>query len=160
MLLYLSKNQFSSVPLLTHVWLFVTPGTTACQASLCITNSQSLLKLMSIKSVMPSNHLTLCHSILLPPTFNLSQDEHLFQGSVLHTRWPKYWSFSFSMSPSNEYWGLISFRTDWLDLLAVQVTLKSLFQHHSIKASILWCSAFFIVQLTFIHDYRKNHSFD
>ena len=95
-----------------------------------------------------------------PPTFNLSQHGHLFQESVLHIRWPNYWSFSFSMSPSNEYSGLISFRMNWLDLLAVQGTLKSLLQHHSLKASILSSSAFFIVQLRFIYDYWKNHSFD
>ena len=120
----------------------VTSWIAAHQASLSITNSWSLLRLMSIESVMPSNHLIL----LLypsPPAFNLSQPQ-----SVLHIRWPKYWSFSFSISPSNEYSGLISFRMDWLDLLAVQGTLKSLLPHHSPKASILQCSAFFMVQLS------------
>ena len=104
-------------------------------------------------------HLKLCCPLLL--RLSVFPNIRVFScESALHIRWPKYWSFSFSVNPSNEYSGLIFFRTDWLDLLAVQVTLKSLFQHHSIKASILWCSAFFIVQLTFIHDYRKNHSFD
>ena len=116
-----------------------TPWTTAHQASLSITNSCSLHKLMSIELVMPSSHLTLCHSLLLPlsifPSIRVFSNE-----SVLHIRWPKYWSFSFSISPSNEYSGLISFRMDWLDLLAVQGTLRSLLQHHSSKASILWCS--------------------
>ena len=120
--------------------------------SLSITNSGSLLKLMSIESVMPFNHLILCHPrLLLPsvfPSIRVFSNE-----SVLHMRWPKYWSFSFSISPSNEYSGLISFRMDWLDLLAVQGTLKSLLQHHSSKASINQRSAFFIVQLTSIHDY-------
>ena len=117
------------------------------QASLSITNSRSLLKLMSIESVMPSNHLILCHPLLLLPS--IFPSIRVFSNeSVLHIRWPKYWSFSFSISPSNEYSGLISFRMDWLDLLAVQGTLKSLLQHHSSKTSILWCSAFFIVQLS------------
>ena len=124
----------------------MTPWTAARQASLSITNSWSLLKHMSIESVMPSNHLILCCPLLLPPSIfpniRIFSDE-----SVLHNRWPKYWSFSFSISPSNEYSALISFRMDWLDLLAVQGTLKSLLQHHSSKASILRCSAFFIVQL-------------
>ena len=118
------------------------------QDSLSITNSWSLLKLKSIESVMPSNHFILCHpSLLLPsifPSIRVFTDE-----SVLHIRWPKYWRFSFSISPSNEYSGLISFRMDCLDLLAVQGTLKSLLQHHSSKASILWCSAFFVVQLSY-----------
>ena len=122
--------QFSSVQSLSPVWLFVTPWTAAHQASLCITNSQSLLKLMSIESVMPSNHLILCRPLFLPPSIfpsiEVSSNE-----SVLCSRWPKYWSFSFSISPSNEYSGLISFRIDWLDLLAVQGTLKTLLQHHS-----------------------------
>ena len=139
--------RVSSVQSLSRVRLFVTPWTTAHQASLSITNSWSLLKLMSIESVMPSNHLILCRPLLLPPSIFLSirvfSDE-----SVLHIRWPKYWSFSFSISPSNEYSGLISFRVDWLDLLTVQGTLKSLLQHHSSKASILRRSAFFIVQLS------------
>ena len=134
-----------------------TPWTAACQASLCTTNSQSLLKLMSITLVMPSNHLILCHPLLLLPSIFPSIGVFSNE-SVLHIRWPKYWSFSFSISPSNEYSGLISF---WLDLLAVQGTLKTLFQHYSSKASILQRSAFFIVQLSHpIHDYWKNHSFD
>ena len=124
----------------------MTPWTSASQASLSITNSQGLLKLMSIESVMPSNNLILCHPLLLLPSMfpsiRVFSDE-----SALCIRWPKYWSISFSISTSNEYSGLISFRTDWFDLLAVQGTLKSLLQHHSSKASILWHSAFFIVQL-------------
>ena len=127
--------------------------TAACQASLSITNSQSLLKLISIESVMPSNHLILCHPLLLPPTI-LPSIRFFSNGSVLHIRWPKDWSFSFSISPSNEYSGLISFRMDWLDLLAVQGTLNSLLQHHSSKASILQHSAFFIVQLS--HPYMTT----
>ena len=128
--------HFSSVHF-SRVRLFATPWTAACQASL--SNSQSLLKLMSIESVMPSNHLILCRPLLLPssifPSSRVFSDE-----SVRCIRWPKYWSFSFSISPSSEYSGLISVRMDWLDLLAVQGTLKSLLQHHSSKASILWCS--------------------
>ena len=123
----------------------VTPWTAALQASLSITNSQSLLKLMSIASVMPYNHFILCYPFLLPPSI-FPSIKVFSNESVLPIRWPKYWSFSFSISPSNEYSGLISFRMDWLDLLAVQGTLKSLLQHHSSKASILRCSAFFIVQ--------------
>ena len=120
----------------------------ARQASLSITNSQSLLKLMSIESVMPSNHLIFCHPLLLPPS--VFHSIRVFSNeSVLCIRWPKYWSFNFSISPSNEHSGLLSFRMDWLDLLAVQGTLKSLLQHHSSKASILHCSAFFIVQLSY-----------
>ena len=127
---------FNSVQSLSHVRLFATPWTEVCQASLSITNTQSLLKLMSIESVMPSNHLILCHPLLPPSIFPIIR---VFSNeSVLHIRWPKYWSFSFSISPSNEYWGLISFRIEWFDLLAVQGTLKSLLQHHSSKASILW----------------------
>ena len=123
----------------------VTPWTTACQASLSITNSQSLFKLMSIELVIPSNHLILCCPLLLPPS--IFPNIKVFSNeSVLHIRWPKYWSFS--ISPSNEYSGLISFRMDWLDLLVVQGTLKSLLQHHSSKASIHQRSAFFIVQLS------------
>ena len=134
----------SSVQSLNHVWLFVTPWTEAHQASLSITNSWSLLKLMSIESVMPSNHLILCHPIFLLPS--IFPSIRVFSNeSVLRIRWPKYWSFSFSISPSSEYSGLISFRMDWLDLLAVQGTLKSLLQHHSSKASILQRSALFIV---------------
>ena len=139
--------QDSSVQSLSCVLLFVTPWTIACQASLSITNSQSLLKLMSIESVMPSNHLILCRPLLLLPS--IFPSTRVFSNeSVLHIRWPKYWSFSFNISLSNEYSGLISFRTEWFDLLAVQGTLKSLLQHHSSKASILRCSAFFIVQLS------------
>ena len=134
---------FSSVQSLSCVWLFVTPWTAARQASLSITNTQSLLKLVSIESVMPSSHLILWHPLpLLPSIF--SGIRVFSNESILLIRWPKYWSFSFSISPSNEYSGLISFRIDWLDLLAVQRTLKSLLQHHSSKTSILWCSAFFI----------------
>ena len=138
----LSQLCFSSVQSLSHVWLFATPWTTARQASLSITNSWSLLKLMSIVSMMPSNHLTLCRPLLLLPSI-FSSIRVFSDESVLCIRWPKYWSFSFSISPSNEYLGLISFRMDWLDLLAVQGTLRSLLQHHSSKASIFWCSAFF-----------------
>ena len=126
--------QFSSVQLLSHVQLFVTPWTAARQASLSITNSQSSLKLMSIESVMPSSHLILCRLLLLLPS-TFPSIKVFSNESVLHTKWPNYWSFSFSISPSNEYSGLISFRTDWFDLLAVQEILKSLFQHHSSKAS-------------------------
>ena len=139
--------QFSSVQSLSRVWLFAAPWTAACQASLSITNSQSLLKLMSIESVMPSNHLILCRPLLLPPS--IFTNIRVFSNeSALRIKWPKYWSFSFNISPSSEHSGLISFRMDWLDLLAVQGTLKSLLQHHSSKASILRCSAFFIVQLS------------
>ena len=138
--------QFSSVQLLSCVQLFANPWTTAHQASLSITNSWSFLRLMSTESVMPSNHLILCRPpLLLPlifPSITFFSDE-----SVLLNRWPKYWSFSFNISPSNEYSGLISFRMDEFDLLTAQGALKNLSQHHSLKASILWCSAFFIVQL-------------
>ena len=130
--------MISSVQLLSRVRLFATPWTAARQTSLSITSSQSLLRLMSIKLVMPSNHLILCRPLLLLtsifPSIRVFSSE-----SVLHIRWPKYWSFSFSISPSNEYSGLISFKIDWFDLLAIQETLKSLLQHHSSKASILWC---------------------
>ena len=140
--------QFSSVQSLSHVRLFETPLIAAHQASLSITNSWSLLKLIPIKSVMPSNHLILCRPLLLlppiPPSIRVFSN-----GSTLHMRWPKYWSFSFSISPSNEHPGLISFRMDWLNLFAVQGTLKSLLQHHSSKASIFWHSAFFTVQLSY-----------
>ena len=136
--------------MISHVQFFETPWTAACQASLSITNSRSLLKLMSIESVMPSNHLILCHPLLLPPSI-FPSIRVCSNESVLHIRWPKYWSFSFSISPSNEYSGLISFRMDWLDLLEVQGTLKSLLQHYSSKASILWHSAFFIVQLSHLY---------
>ena len=138
-------HQFSSVQLLSHVWLFVTPWTAAWQNSLSIINSQSLLKSMSIEWVMPCNHLILCCPLLL---FSIFPSIRAFSyESVLPISWPKYWSFSFSISPSNEYSGLIYFRINWFDLLAVQGTLKSLLQLHSSKASILWRSAFFIVQL-------------
>ena len=139
---------FSSVQSLSRVRPFVTPWITARQASLSITNSQSSLRLTSIESVMPSSHLLLCHPLLLlpqiPPSIKVFSNE-----STLRMRWPKYWSFSFSIIPSNEQPGLISFRMDWLDLLAVQGTLKSLLQHHSSKASVLRCSAFFIIFVTF-----------
>ena len=151
--LYIFSNHqepISSLQSLSRVRHSATPWTAAHQASLSITNSQSLLKLMSIESVMPSNHLILCHPLLLPPsvfpTIRVFSNE-----SVLHIRWPKYWSFSFSISPSNEYSGLISSRMNWLDLLAVQGTPKSLLQHHNSKASILQPSAFFIVQLSHLY---------
>ena len=133
--------------LLSHVRLFATQWTAAHQASLSITDSQSLLKLMSIKSVMPSKHLLLCHPLLLLPS--IFPNIRVFPNeSVLCIRWPKYWGFSFSINPSNEYSGVISSKTDWCDLHAVQGTLKSLLQHHSSKTSILWHSAFFMVQLS------------
>ena len=151
--------QFSSVaqlcPTLCVRWI------AALQASLSITNCRSLPKPMSIELVMPFNHLILCRPLLLPPS--IFPSIRVFSNeSILHIRWPKYWSFSFSISPSNEHPGLISFRMDWLDLLAVQGTLKSLLQHHSSKASIHRCSAFFIVQLSHpsIHDHWKNNSLD
>ena len=153
-----SNNKFSinvisvAVQSLSHVRLFVTSWTVAHQASLSITNSQSLLKLMSIESVIPFKHLILCHSLLLPltlPSIRVFSNE-----SALSILWPKYWSFNFNISPSSEYSGLISFRIDWFDLLAVQGTLKSLLQHHNSKASILWRSAFFIVQLS--HPYMTT----
>ena len=143
---YLSV-QFSSVQSLSRIWLFVTPWIAACQASLSITSSWSLLKLMPIESVMPSSHLILCRPLLLlppiPPSIRVFSNE-----STLRITWPKYWSFSFSISPSSEHPGLISFRMDWLDLLAVQGTLKSLLQHHSSEASIFRHSAFLTVQLS------------
>ena len=143
--------QFSSVQSLSRVQLFETPWTTAYQASLSITNSLSLLKLLSIELVMPSNHLILYHPLLLLPS--IFPSIRVFSNeSALHIRWPKYWSFSFNISPSNEHPGLISFRMDWLDPLAVQGTLKNLLQHHSSKPSILWPLDFFIVQLS--HPYR------
>ena len=144
---------FSSVQSLSRVWLFATPWTAARQDSLSITHSRSLLKLMYIESVMPSNHLILCLPLILPPS--IFPSIRVFSNeSVLRISWPKYWSFNFSICPSNEYLGLISFRMDWLDLLAVQGTLKSLLQHHSSKASILRCSAYFIVQLS--HPYMTT----
>ena len=133
--------------LLSCVQLFATQWTAALQASLSITNSRGLFKLMSIESVMPSNHLILCHSLLFLPSI-FPRIRVFSNESALHIRWPKYWSFSFSLSPSNEYSGLITFGMDWLDLFAVQGTLKSLLQPHSSKASILQCSAVFIVQLS------------
>ena len=146
-------SQFSSVQLLSCVRLFATPWIAALQASLSITSSQSLLKVMLIELLMPSSPLILCHPLLLlppiPPSIRVFSNE-----STLPMRWPKYWSFSFSISPSNEHPGLISFRMDWLDLLAVQGTLKSLLQHHNSKASILRCSAFFTVQLS--HPYMTT----
>ena len=151
--LSLNKILICSVQSFSHVRLFATPWTAARQASLSITNSRSLLKLMSIKSVMPSNHLILCCPLLLPPSIFTSIWVFSNQ-SVLRIRLPKYWSFRFSISSSNEYSGLISFKMDWLDLLAVQGTLKSLIQHHSSKPSILRCSAFFIEQLT--HPYMTT----
>ena len=148
--------EFSSVQLLSHVRLFAIPWTAARQASLSIINSRSLIKLMSIKLVMPSN---LCHPLLLLPS--IFPSIRVFSNeSVLHIKWPKYWSFSFSISPCSEYSGLISFRMDWLDLLAVQGTLKSLLQHHSSKASSSVFSFLHNSTLTSIHDHWKNHSLD
>ena len=150
----IGDGQFSSVQFSLSVMSdSATPWSAACQASLSNTNSWSLLKLMSIKSVMSSNHLILCHLLLPPPLF-FSQIRVFSNESVLCIRWPKYWSFSFSTSPSNEYSRLISFRMDWLDLLEVQGTFNSLLQHHSSKASILWHSAFFIVQVS--HPYMTT----
>ena len=149
----LFHHEVVVVQSLSRVQLFVTAWTATCQASLSFTISWSLLKLMSIESVMPSNHLILCRPLLLLPS--IFPSIRVFSNdSALHTRWPKYWSFSFNISPSNEHSGLISFRIDWFDLLAVQGTLKSLLQHHSPKASILRCSAFFIVQLS--HPYMTT----
>ena len=144
--LYETFIYISSVQLLSHVRLFATSWTAALQVSLSITNSQSLPKLMSIESVMPSNHLILCHPLLLPPSI-FPRIRVFSNASVLCIRWPEYWSFSFNISPSNEHSGLISFRIDWLDILSVQKTLKSFLQHHNSKASILH-SAFIIVQLS------------
>ena len=149
--------QLSSVQLLSCVWLFATPWIAARHASLSATNSRSLLKLMPIESVMPSSHLILCRPLLflppIPPSIRVFSNE-----STLCMRWPEYWSFSFSISPSNEHPGLTSL--DWLYVLAVQGTLKHLHQHHSSKASILQCSAFFSPTLTSIHGHWKNHSLD
>ena len=142
---------------LSHAQLFVTSWTPGCQASLSITNSQSLLKLKSIVSVMPSNHLILCCLLLLPPSIFTSIRDFPKE-SAFCIRWPKYWSFSFSITPSNEYSRLVSFRMDWLDLLAIQGTLKSLLQHHSSKASIFRHSAFFTVQLS--HPYMTTGKLD
>ena len=152
---WMSAAPFSSIQSLSHVQLFATPRTAAHQASLSITNSWSSLKLMSIELVMPSHHLILCRSLLLPssifPSIGVFSDE-----LVLHIRWPKYWSFSFSINPSNEYSGLISFRIDWLDLLAIQGTLKSLLQHCINSSSAL--SFLYSPTLTSRHDSWKNHS--
>ena len=136
--------QSCSIQSFSHVWLFVTPWTAACQASLSITNSWSLLVVISIELVMPSNHLILCRPLLLPPSV-FGSIRVFSNESVLCIRWPKYWSFSFIISPYNDYSGLISFRIDWFELLEVQRTLKSLLQHHSSKASVLQCSPFFIL---------------
>ena len=145
----ITSVQFSSAQSLSRVWLYATPWIVARPASLSITNTRSLPRLMSIESVMPSSHLIICHLLLLlppvPPSIRVFSNE-----STLRMRWPKYWSFS-SISPSNEHPGLITFRTDWLDLLAVQGTLKSFLQHHSSKSSIFWHSAFFTVQLSHTH---------
>ena len=150
---WIQKMWFSSVQSLSHVQLFATPWTAARQASLSITHSRSPPKHFSSESVMPSNHLILCHLLLLlppvPPSIRGFSNE-----STLHMTWPKFWSFSFSISPSNEHPGLICFRMDWLDLLAIQGTLKSLLQHHSSKASILLHSAFFLVQIS--HPYMTT----
>ena len=156
------KGSYTALLLFSHsvVSNSATPGTAACRASLSFTISQSLLKLMSMELVMPSNHLVLCHPLLLLPS--IFPSIRVFPNeSALPFRWPKYWSVSFSISASNEYSGLISFRIDWLDLLAVQGTLKNLLQPHSSKTSILQCTAFFYgPTLTSKHDYWKNHSFD
>ena len=163
------QQSVSSVQSLSHVRFFATPWTAARQDSLSITTSQSLLKLMSIESVMPSNHLIFCHPLLLPPS--IFPSIRVFPNeSAVCISWPKYWSFSFSISPSNEYSGLISFSIDWLNLFAVQGTLKSLLQHHSSKASIPTSqfksinssvlSLLYRPSLTSIHDHRKNHSLD
>ena len=157
----LSYLIHSSVQSPSHVRLYATPWIAARQASLSITNSWSALQLMSIESVMPSNYLILCCPLLLLPL--IFPSIRVFSNeSAFHIRWLKFWSFSFNISPSNEYSELISFMIDWLDLLAVQGTLKSLLQHHSLKASILQCSAFFLYSptLTSIHEYWKNHSLD
>ena len=149
----MTHQNIIAVQSFRDVQLFATPWNAARQPSVSITNSQSLPRLMSIESVMPSNHLILCRPLLLLPS--IFPSIRVFSNeSVLHMWWPKYWSFSFNISPSSEYSGLISFRIDWFDFLAVQGTLKSLLQHHSSKVSILWCSAFFIVQLS--HPYMTS----
>ena len=149
------------IQLLSRVQLFVTPWTAAGQVSLSFTISQSLLKLMSIELVMLYNHLILCHPLLFLPLI-FPSIRVFFNKLAVCIRWPKYWSFSLSINPSNEYSGLISFRIDWFDLIAVQGTLKSLLKHHSSKSSILQCSAFLMVQLShpYMNDYRENHTFD
>ena len=150
-------SRHCSVQLLSLVWLFVIPWTAVCQASLSITNSQSLLKLLSAESVMPFSHLLLCHPLFLLPS--IFPSIRVFSNeSALHIRWPKYWSFSFNISPNSEHSGLISFRMDRLDLLAFQGTLESLLQHHSINSSEL--SFLYSPTLTTIYDYWKNHSLD
>ena len=141
-------SNYVVVQSLSHVWIFATPWTAACQASLSFTISLSLLKLISTESMMPSNHLILCHPLLLLPSIFPSIRVFSHE-SALHIKWPKYWSFNFSIIPSNEYSGLFSFKIDWVDLLAVPGTLKSLLQYHSLKASVLQCSAFFMVQLSY-----------
>ena len=152
------RYEVTVIQLLSGVRLFSIPWAAARQASPSFTFSPSLLKLMSIKSVMPSNHLILCRPLLLLPS--IFPSIKVFSNELaLRIRWPNYWSFSFSISPSNEHSGLISFRTDWFDLLAIQRTLKNLLQHHSSKALIFWHAAFCMAQLTSIHDYWKNHSF-
>ena len=153
-LVYVAAHASQSVSSVAQLCLTLcNPMTAAHQASLSITNSRSLHTLMSIESVMPSNHLILCRPLLLPPS--IFPSIRVFSSeSALHIRWPKYWSFNFNISPSNDYSGLISFRMDWLGLLEVQGTLKSLLQHHSAKASILWRSAFFTVQLS--HPYMTT----
>ena len=156
-LLEQSYLVISSVQSLSRVWLFATPWTAAPQASLSITNSWSLPRLVSIESVMPSSHLILCRSLLLLPSI-FPSIRAFSKESVLRIRWPEYWSFSFNISPCNEHSGLISFRIAWLDLLAVQKSLKSLLQHHSSKASIPQCSTFFIVQLSHPYMTRQNLS--
>ena len=156
--LYETEGQFSSVQLLSRVWLFATPWIAARQASLSITKSWSLFKLMPIKSVMPSSHLTLCRPLLLLPPI-LPSIRVISNESTRHIRWPKCWSFSFSISPSNEHPGLISFRMDWLDLLAVRGTLKSFLQHHSSKASIFWCSAFFFFFFSAFFTVQLSHPY-
>ena len=147
--------KFNSIELLSRVQVFATPWTTAHQASLSNINSWNLLKFMSISSLMPSNHLLLCHSLLLLPSIFPSIGVFSNE-SASCIKWPKYWSFSFGISPPNEYSGLISFTMDWLDLLAIQGSLKSLLQHHSLKASVLRCSAFFMVQLS--HPYMTTEN--
>ena len=159
LILYMVVYVSQSVQSLSHVRLFATPWIAACQASLSITNSWGLLKLTSIESVIPSNHLILCHPLFLLPSI-LPSLRVFSNESVLHIRWPNYCSFRFSISPSNEHSGLISFRIDWLDLLAVQGTLNSLLQHHHSKASILQSSPFFIVQLSHPYMTTGNHCVD